>query len=344
MKQNTILFLLLIILTLLSGCSTFKVYEESNSKPLKGIPFFSQKEIITQTTLRTRSWIDLSILIKVFVDGEEISKLNRSLNYKIKPENYNPLRLKSEFLDLETALNNNSNNIEDLNSRIKNYLINQDQLISDVSYIDESSIDYKNTLTHLFESIISNYYKTKMIVDYSKKYYLNTKIYPFTNTNSNITIAANGTLTNATNNVDSTNLAEVIPLNDFLTEKLKLGEAEPISMDEEENNKIVLALKSTSKNTTKARKTIEFKLSISTKESGFLYTITQEYNGQECNPETGKCTDPIVRNPCTEKACNPLKITDSGISVVRSKIGTKTQKKDDKSYKINGSITPPKNK
>jgi len=327
MKKNKLN--LLIIFSILNGCSSYRIYEDkikvddgkstTTQESSKGIPFFTHKEVLQQKTLITRNWLDITFTLQVFENNILKPKQSKTFNIKGKIiPNY------SEKLFQISKIIVNSMNSDSIYN-ISNLVIKEMATVG--MYLNENDFFIDSSSTNpdpnnLIESIISNTFETVATVDYSTKYYFNTRIYPFSTNDSTITISDKGTLTEASNNIDTTGLAEVIPLNDFLLDKLSIGVGEDPTPIAGANK--IMQRQNINQNIPK----IEYKLIFITKIDGFKYELIKTINNANSIPN------------------NPLTIGDKGISVIRSKIGQMAQKpdkpKDDKSFIINGSITPPK--
>ncbi len=95
------------------------------------------------------------------------------------------------------------------------------------SMVASQSDPNQKTTADLLETMIANESKFVTRVDYSTKYYFNSRTPPFGTASATIKLAADGTLTEATSSVDASKLADMIPLKEFLVDKLGLKEPTP---------------------------------------------------------------------------------------------------------------------
>ncbi len=356
MKFNTLVTL--IVCCFMSACSTFKIYQPDKLKASKGIPFYTQKDVIEQTTTLTRSWIDAEITHGVLIDNKLDPDSKQTFNFKFNIKKFNLNDFKNQLEKIKIEINNTNdcyvnNCVQSEINKLKLNLIYQGIVIIDVDFINESAMDFKNNSNQcissaLLQQIVSNTYETKTIVDYSKPHYFNSKIYPFTKSNTQFTLSDKGTLTTASNDVDTTGLADVIPLNDFLIDKLGLGEETiiddaPDSTDTEtlsavNLNKMNLKLaKIRDSQSLTIKPEIKHQLTFKTELKSLIYTIKKTHYDLDCsNPESG-----------TYSLCKPLNLMTDGASVTRKTNNKKEKaekKEDDKSYQFSGKFTPPKTK
>jgi hypothetical protein len=389
MKINTPV--ILVLCCFLSACSTFKIYElekvketkvvketnESNEKDnknesktetvitvekvineSKGIPFYTHKDVVEQTTILTRSWIDAEITHGVLIDNKLDPDSKQTFNFKfnIRKFDFNGFQNKLEKVKKEVADTVNcyvSNCVQTKINGLKSSLIKNEKVISNKDFIKESAMDFVNDnnqslSSRLLQQVVSNTYETKTIIDYSKPYYFNSKIYPFTKSNTQFTLSDKGTLTTASNDVDTTGLADVIPLNDFLIDKLGLGEetiidntpdsTETETLSAVNLNKMNLKLKQIreSKSLTNTPE-VEHQLTFKTELKSLVYTVKKTHYELDCYNSDSK----------TKQFCKPLNLMTIGASVTRetNKKDEKPEtKEDDKSYQFSGKFTPPKDK
>ncbi len=320
------LFALMTSLTILSGCSTFKIHQKGLKDSIEGIPFYSHKQIIKQTTVINRNWLVANIKYQVFDDSKENKALGLNTSFPISLKNYDSSLLEKWVNEAEVDIKQNDVPAANAFQYIREKL-NSSSLLIDENILLAEADPNLTSLTLLQEYMVSNVYIPEVIVDYTQTFLFNSKVYPFSTTNTNITMAANGTLTSATNNVDTTKLADLIPLNEFITDKLKIG-AEATSDDDDTGTSTTDdggAFASLVDAGGAGGANRSYQLTFSTEIKGFQYTLTKTHE----------------YHPCDTSTCTPLKLTGDGVSVVRTPIGTTKPKKDDKSFKISGKITPP---
>ena len=82
----------------------------------------------------------------------------------------------------------------------------------------ESNIITSNSV-HLDQHLLANNSSFDSIVDYQNKYYFNTTVPPFGITTASMELAADGTISKASSTVDSTKLADLVPLKELLIDK-----------------------------------------------------------------------------------------------------------------------------
>ena len=297
--------LLVICVLLFTSCSAFRVHE--NNKAVKGIPFYIKKGMVKQETSYTRSWIEATInYYKINGDKKKLGT-ERSATVYISESTYNQIELLKIFVEADKAASSGFGAaLTKFHTLLtENTMPQSNSEITPQTIKIEASLDTKSP-TSLLQSLESNSSSFESIVDYTQKYYFNATIPPFGTTTSTAKIASDGTLSEASSTVDSTKLAESIPLKELLIDKWGL---EKIFGAEKE---------------VKTPRDFSFTLSVST--NGYKYTLTKYH----------KFT--------SELNFVPLKFSDKGISVSRAKFGDTKEnddEKDKKSISINGSIVLP---
>lgn len=169
-----------ILLTILfSSCA--RTLSVSRSGKVKGIPFYTQKAIILQETKYLYDWKVLTLIKKV---GEEKVKVTPIVQVRIKSdEDLTALEAAVNALNKEGATENDLQGVTDEIKQLKQVSLHSDDIDSD--------------------NIIGNKWSSKMIVDYSRTFYLNSKLPWFGTSTVSQKLASNGTLSEASGTIDS---------------------------------------------------------------------------------------------------------------------------------------------
>jgi len=316
-KMKKLSFAILASLTV-TACSSFDIYDDKGES-VKGIPYYIKKGAVKQTTAYSRSWLEVTIeYSKVKADGKAVSGSKNSAKFDIQMGNYDSIELLNAFAEAQEQVDSGfaiafGTFKTELDKGCSTSTINCSISPSDKS--DDLSAKTPTPL-NVHQEFISNKATYESIVDYSKIYYFNTTVPPFGTTTGSVTLAADGTLTTGTSTVDTTKLAEVIPLNEILLKKFKLGDYLP-------------SVTSTDKSNTKSKPPIPTPiLTISINKKSYQYNLTKHlpYN-------SGLNLTPLDFNS-----------SDISIAVVTSNSSSGKPAANSNAIKLNGTIELPKPK
>lgn len=306
MKRTIILAVCILLFT---GCSAFRVHD-NNNKNVKGIPFYIKKGVVKQVTIYNRSWIEATVNYYKMNGDKKISGTERSATMYISETSYNQLELLKIFTQADASASSGFGvAIKTFHDLLKQGCDNKINCEISPQMIAKEADPKEISPTELLQSLESNSSSYEAIVDYSNLYFFNATVPPFGTTSASATLASDGTLTEVSSTVDSSKLAELIPLKELLIDKLGLEEIAGVAM------------------AVPAPRNFSFTLSINI--NGYKYNLTKFH--------------PYKAGLNLE----PLHFDTDGISVSRTKFGN-TQKKDDekktKAISIEGSIVLPEDK
>lgn len=211
---------------LLSGCvSTVWVSEKSDSdslfeyKSVKGIPFYTKKEVFDQTTVYSQSWVEVTLKVdRKLVDNSGNDPKNLGSNSQSFIRNVE-LKDYALFDEVKTSVITN----EKIDNAIVNDIINKFLQVKGVTDFDS-----------IKEVMLSNSVISKWVVDEKSEYYLNAPLPWFGSSNLTQEINDNGTLSKVISNPDaklSEGITSLIPFKDFLSAKY----VDPLLSDDENN-------------------------------------------------------------------------------------------------------------
>lgn len=250
------------------GCSTFNVHKGQDR--IAGVPFYGKVGKLKQATAYSRSWIELEFTF-ADVNGGTRSNVQTAV-----------LRLQESTFDGTafnaglTAAQAEARNPNATPSTVAAAFLGGAPAIKQISIQDivkESATDFTPTPTSLLQSLLSNVTEPITEVDYSTVYYYNARTPVFGSTSATIKLAADGSLTEASSSVDSTKLAEEIPLAEFLTKAFGL----PVSA---------------------VAGTTTRELSVSVTRRGYVYTLTKLHDptaARKQSPLAFGSEDSVVR-------------------------------------------------
>jgi len=223
---------------ILTACSSFDI-SDSQEEPVEGVPFYVKKGVVKQTSIYSRSWIEVELEYAVVKpDGKPITGTENSAKFDIKLDSFHNIELLRAFASAQREIDNGfsaaflvfkSELYDSCSSTTKNCLIDPLEKSKDLA-----STTFSPSSVH--QELISNKAKYESVVDYDSKYYFNTTVPFFGTTTGSVTLATDGTLTTGTSTVDTTKLADVIPLNEYLLKKFKLGDYLPEAMIEDDGD------------------------------------------------------------------------------------------------------------
>lgn len=296
----------------ISGCSAFSVYDSDGTNK-KGVPFFLKTGKVKQTTSYTRSWIEATINFSVINGDNAEHDSQRVATIRISKETYDQYELIKAFADADKSAMEGgfSGAVTSLQTSLSKSCKGEPRIncvINQQTMSDESSPT--NTLPKLlFQALESNSSEYVTLVDYDKPYYFNATIPAFGTATATAKLAPDGTLTEATSTVDSTKLAELIPLKELLLSKL--------------------GLEKTGQTALSTGKIAPYSLTLSITDNGYKYGLVKFH--------------PYSSGLNFE----PLKFSDKDVSVTRVKYADQSAKKDDpkkNSISIEGTIVLPEGK
>lgn len=307
MKSNIIIVLCAL---LIGGCSAFRV-NDNNKENIKGVPFYIKKGIVKQNTSYSRSWIEATInYYKINVDKKALGT-ERSAIFSISQSTYNQIELLKSFaIANEASLNGFGEAISTLHSLLEESCKNKINCeISPQNIANEADINVvsPSLLLQVLELNTTSY---EAIVDYENPYYFNATVPPFGTTTASLKLAPDGTLSEVSSTVDSSKLADLIPLKELLVDKWGLGKIA------DKDSLAALA------------------------ERDFAFTLSISINGYKYNLSKVHPYNLGLNMP-------PLGFDTDGISVSRTKFGNEPKKDDEKKKKaisIEGSIVLPEDK
>ncbi|RLL49135.1 hypothetical protein D8Y20_13295 [Mariprofundus sp. EBB-1] len=198
---------LFLFVGLLTGCVS--AYSISGGDE-KGIPFYIKKGVFVQTTKYELNWV------KVILDVGTSDKDTQSFTYYLHADSYDKLKLDEA---VKSSLDTSGDTFSVV-QKFEGFF----QYSCDKAGIN-CRIEPKSTSVDICKSakMVSNSAERKVVVDYSKPYYFNAKIPLFTSTTSSMTLASDGTLSEASSTIDTTKLADVfmgsVPAKDILMDK-----------------------------------------------------------------------------------------------------------------------------
>ena len=200
---------------LTSGCSAFVVHTD-NSENKRGVPFYIQKGQVKQTTKYSRTWIEAEVLFQEYKQGKKIPGSEKSATFAINQKSYNQIELLNQFNALKvTSSSEFGNAISEFQKTLADNCTKQvNCLITSQEIITQS--DPYITSSVLLETIEENSSSYESVVDYENPLYFNARIPLFGTATATAKLAPDGTLSEATSTVDSTKLADAIPLNCLL--------------------------------------------------------------------------------------------------------------------------------
>lgn len=322
MKIKSIFFVSILLITNIMNCKTFYVNTDSKGN---GIPYYIKKGIYRQTTEYSRTYIELNI--KIFSNQANNEPLG-VLNYAINEQDWTGANISRFKNDLHDAMNE-VDSISKLNKKILQALSNNN--ISTIATGDITrELDFAVLPRELIEKVLQNTFELTTIVDYSTTYYYNVKVPPFGKAETSYKISPDGTMTEASSMVDNTKLADLIPLNEFILDKLM------ITTSESEN-----AITGTSSGPEDPQQQMQILIKIVAEQKGYKYLLTHDYDIEAGNTILENCKKDVTSDGyCIE----PLREENAQSIKVSNINSNNSAKKEDNSKGINfhGSIELPK--
>jgi len=174
------IFINFVLIVLLSSCARVMTVKEGE-KRVAGIPFYAHKQVIEQQTKYLYTWEEVTLIRKTGGEKLEITPIIQKRI--VSGQDLSSLEMKVENLNDPKKTERDISNV-----------IAEIKKLSMVT-LESTSISSTN--------VISNSWETKLVVDYATKYYINSKLPWLGSSTVTQKLAANGTLSEATANVDS---------------------------------------------------------------------------------------------------------------------------------------------
>ena len=183
-----------------TGCYSVHSVEKWTDTEPNGVPFYAARGVWKQTTTYTLTWLEVSIAPV----GEQE---NPSAVFLMKERDWNREKA-MQALEADDP-------VAAFSEAFAASLFSSAELGQELS--GESPV------SHLRRSLIGNTVEPLAVADYGQRYAYNVQA-PFIGTASSMfELGADGTLRKAEAKVDSTKLADVLPISDLLTTALGLG-------------------------------------------------------------------------------------------------------------------------
>jgi hypothetical protein len=314
---------IVVVLSLLaSGCSVYKIHEKKGigegsffcrTRSVPGVPFYATTAKLKQTTTRSRTWLEVRFTLsgdntatetavlclkEGMADSVELAKGIGAAQAKSAEEGATIGHVVEAFSDtpgIET--------------------ISQEEIDadSDVTRTETEKVD---------ERVISDVKETKEEIDYAHPYYYNVTLPFFGKSEATLKIQSNGTLSEATANVDATKLADVF------TEVLKTA----VSVADRAAVTARSKGGETGKRLTRGRT-----LGVTSTREGYLYELSRIYDnvGEENR----------AKRPLTFSDAHSIKRTDLSTKESKSAAEEKPKEESTKNaYTFQGSVKLPEKK
>jgi hypothetical protein len=290
------------LLLMLSGCSLFKISD--GSKEIRGIPFYPKVGKLKQTTVWSRTWLEIGFTLSD-VDPPTGKKSNTQSGVLQVDEKTGT----ADNLNNSAAAAQLAAKTQDLGRVIEAFKKGSSIVTITLSTItSESDAQSQGNPSSLLQTLVSNGTELVTEVDYSKTYYYNAQVPIFSSAEASVKLAADGSLSEVSAKADTTKLADVIPVGGLLSKAFGLTAS---SGD-------------TTTTSAFAPTVANRELVITISRKGYIYTLTKLLS-----PDSLRRQAPVM-----------FGYEDS---IVRSALGDDAGKKDDKSKKatFEGSLTLP---
>jgi hypothetical protein len=339
--RRAIACVVLMLSLLGTGCMTvYSIHKErgekeksffSSVKCVKGIPFFTKTSALVQTTVYSRTWLEVE-----FTLGSADPKANTALSSETKIVRLRESTVKPDLLDRGIAAAKNSattaTSIQDVVSEFRKACTDSggktdgSVQIHEITPEEFMAVCSSTKVDHekFDETFISDIKEIETYVDYTTPYYFNVRVPLFGKSNATLDIQTDGTISKTTADVDATKLADVA--NKVLETAFSLA---PMAME------ILTTPRDGSGNREAATKLSARSLTVSASQKGYLYEISRTYSSNF----------PIHKNEPR------LEFGDEGISVKRTDLNKVAETpasgdkaKDDSSknaYVFQGSVKLP---
>jgi hypothetical protein len=235
--------------------------------------------------------------------------------FQIAPASYDEKAVLNAFSQISTQAENKTipNLVNDFETALGS-ASDHNRIILPMALIAATETPKADNANGLSDAVASNSVTVDSVVDYTKQYFLNVTSYPFTSSTSNFELNADGTLSKGGATIDTTKLADVIPLNSYLSKVV-----------EHIAPKVAVAA-----GLAGAAAVPRYKIQLSISEQGYQYTLTKisaltVSSLASCsNPALTFGTDLWTRAPLGGAASDDGKADKS------------------KQYLFQGTVTPPK--
>ena len=207
---------------LLAGCQSMTVHKASTLQ--KGVPFYVKTSKVKQVTQYSRSWIEVQLDYAVLDPASGKQSGKQSVIFLADPNKFEPQDAYAAYGQALTEVDNGFRAVEqEFRSEFSTQCkcdLSHSQLLTQT---DSTAGSWPN----LKQTLISNDTSVVTVVDYDHLYYFNSKVPPFGTSSATIKLAGDGTLTEASSTVDTTKLADLIPLKELLVDRLGLAAPAP---------------------------------------------------------------------------------------------------------------------
>lgn len=289
------------------------VFTDGPDEKLNGIPFYVQKGIIKQETKYLYKWLEVSFIKTEKKSGKSEQSLVKSKKVQI-PKN---------MQELQTQLNAIDDLVDNLNGK---NIIQSNALVKNIEKKIEALTNAKLPLDMNLLDTIRNHWEHSVMVDYSKKYYLNSKMHWFGSSTQTQKLASNGTLSEASVSSDS-QLDELAGTIAGLATPLASVKVAKIENQKQEEGVPLLALPPAQ---------ISYKLKI--EEKGFVYSFTKIID-----PSKGKA-DKQKDNKIQKYPAIPFDLNEGNFTRTSWPETPKKPKENKPTINVSGSIQLPKGK
>lgn len=316
----------------LSSCQTFDIHRSPtggrDAESIDGVPFYRKIGVLKQETKYARTWIEVQVEAKIGTDTTGPT-FRRTL--AIDPRSWDGTTVDGWIAaisaELKDRVQNGELDFRVLHDVMSNYMagfwvVLEPTVVEQISRI-ESTLQSDDGILPL--QLLANTVTLGTEVDYGTTYYFNSKTPPFGTASGTIELDKDGTLSTGTAAVDSTKLADLLPLKEFLASKLV-----PVDDDAEPES---------------ARPQV--RVTVRAKPKGYLYVLQRTLNrhGMPLRLETvgeSEATVPAL-TPEDPRRQDPLTYK-SAHSVVRTELSANAAKPKPKPNQatFQGSVTLPK--
>jgi hypothetical protein len=221
MKRLAGLCAVLVCLLFFTGCSVLRIHEEpttvkTNLTKLKGVPFYIKVGKLKQTTVYTRTWLEVEFTLSD-VDAADKKNNPRKAILLLKEDTATaPLLMAG--MNAAKATARESGDVTDV---VEAFLTAGLKQIEMADIINETKLSPQPVQGYkaITENLISNGTECVTEVDYDHTYYFNGWIPIFGSSTASFELAADGTLSKGSATTDTTALLAQIPMKEYLTKK-----------------------------------------------------------------------------------------------------------------------------
>lgn len=216
----------LMILLGLNGCSAVTISRDG-TESVKGIPFYTKKGMKKHTEVISRTWLDAKLELCALKGGKReacesaivrIREDQAEQSLLLKAEDAAKGKLPDAVGEANAEEAKAGPKLSDIVNAYSTAL--GDAKLSMKDIFDETKMTNDGKLavaSKLAETVISKETATVAVADYSNKYYYNARVPVFGSAGIAIKLAGDGTINEASANLDTTKLADVIPLKEILS-------------------------------------------------------------------------------------------------------------------------------